>query len=489
MKIDSIRFKISILYMSILGVFLVFFSIYPIYTIRNILHERIERGLFLKAEQISNYINVYTITSEKDPYAAALLYHLFRGEIVHDRKFMTQLWEKETAPLGLENNFYRIRNLKGRVILRSKNLTADAERNFNTLFARSGNTTHFSYMKINGVAFYGINYPVAFSNFNLLNLQLAMPIPYTQSILNNMIFSCMGGIAIILFLGIFVSRYLTRQVLQPVEDVTRTAKDITQKNLNLRIPVKEYDKEIKELVESFNHMIGRLGNSFAYINDFNSSISHEMKTPLAIIKGELELALDAGNTKEENERIMKDVLEEIYKLIKIIKDLLLLAEYEYKLEIFKMGKIDLIQFLKEIFKHSKVLAAEKNINLELLTQNKPLWIKGDATHLRRVFFNLIHNAVKFTPAGGDIKILTKVSGPHVFISIKDTGIGIALEDQARIFEKFYRIRPVEKEAIEGNGLGLSMARAIARAHKGDITFESDVNKGSTFKVSLPILPN
>ena len=125
----------------------------------------------------------------------------------------------------------------------------------------------------------------------------------------------------------------------------------------------------------------------------------------------------------------------------------------------------------------------------MLTQNKPLWIKGDATHLRRIFFNLIHNAVKFTPAGGDIKILTKVSGPHVFISIKDTGIGIALENQARIFEKFYRIRPVDKEAIEGNGLGLSMARAIARAHKGDITFESDANKGSAFKVSLPILPN
>ena len=359
MKIDSIRFKISVLYTSILGVFLVFFSIYPICTIRNILHERIEKGLSLKAEQISNYINVYTITSEKDPYAAALLYHLFRGEIIHDRKFMAQLWEKETAPLGLENNSYRIRNLKGQVILRSKNLTADAERNFNTLFARFGNTTHFSYMKINGVAFYGINYPIRFSNFNSLNLQLAMPIPYTQSILDNMIFSCMGGIAIILFLGIFVARYLTRQVLQPVEDVTRTAKDITQKNLNLRIPVKEYDKEIKELVESFNHMIGRLGNSFAYINDFNSSISHEMKTPLAIIKGELELALDAGNTKEENERVMKDVLEEVYKLIKIIKDLLLLAEYEYKLEIFKMEKIDFIQFLKEIFQHSKVLAAGK----------------------------------------------------------------------------------------------------------------------------------
>ncbi len=488
MKINSIRFKISILYTGILGVFLIFFSIYPIYTIRNILHKQVENTLLIKAKEIDNYIDMYRVTSKKDPHAAALLYHLFRGEIINDIKFMAQLWEKETAPLGLGNDLYRIRNLKGQVILRSRNLTAEAERNFDTLFVRSGNTTHFSYMKINGAAFYGINYPAVFSNLNMLNLQLAMPIPYTQSILDNMIFFFILGIAIILFLGTFVARYLTRQVLQPVEDVTRTAKDITQKNLNLRIPIKEYDKEVKELVESFNHMIGRLGNSFAYINDFNSSISHEMKTPLAIIKGELELALDAGNAKVENERVMKDVLEEVYKLIRIIKDLLLLAEYEYKLEIFKMEKMDLIQFLKEIFQHSKVLAAGENINLELLAQNKFLWIKGDATHLRRVFFNLIHNAVKYTPAGGDIKILTKVSGKYVFIYIKDTGIGIALENKARIFEKFYRIRS-DHEVIEGNGLGLSIDRAIARAHNGDITFESEVNKGSTFKVSLPVLPN
>ena len=488
MKFNSIRFKISVLYTGILGVILVFFSIYPIYTVHKILRERVEEALLIKAKQMDKYIDMYTITSQKDPYAAALLYHLFKGEIIHDKKAMAQLWEKEIAPLGLGNNCYRLRNFKGQVVLRSSNLTAEAERNFETLFAGSGNTTRFSYMKINGASYYGINYPITFSEFNLLNLQLAMPIPYTQRILDNMIFSCMGGIAVILFMGVFVARYLTRQVLQPVEDVARTAREITQKNLNLRIPIKEYDKEIKGLVESFNHMIDRLGSSFDYVNAFNSSVSHEMKTPLAIVKGELELALDADNTKEENQRVMKDVLQEVYKLIKIIKDLLLLAEYEYKLEMFKMGKMDLIQFLKEIFQHSQVLAAEKNINLEFLTRNGSLWIEGDATHLRRVFFNLIHNAVKFTPAGGRIKVLTEVSGAHVVISVKDTGIGIAPENESRIFEKFYRIRQEGQETIEGNGLGLSMARAIARAHKGDITFESEVNKGSTFKVSLPFLP-
>jgi len=166
-----------------------------------------------------------------------------------------------------------------------------------------------------------------------------------------------------------------------------------------------------------------------------------------------------------------------------------LAQFEYKLEIFKMEKMDLTPFLKDIYQHSKVLAAEKNINLELSTKDDPLWMEGDATHLRRVFFNLIHNAVKFTPAGGGIQIITEVVGQQVFISIKDTGIGIPQEYQDKVFDKFYRIRAAEQQPMEGNGLGLSMARAIARAHKGDITFESEVDKGSVFKVNLPILLN
>jgi len=152
-----------------------------------------------------------------------------------------------------------------------------------------------------------------------------------------------------------------------------------------------------------------------------------------------------------------------------------------------MERMDLKEFMEGICQHSKVLAAEKNITLECLTPSQSVWIKGDPTHLRRVFFNLIHNAVKFTPSGGSIRVLTEISPTHVIVSIKDTGIGIAPQDQAKIFEKFYRIRSSSQEEIEGNGFGLSMARAIARAHKGDITFESDISQGSTFKVSLPLL--
>jgi len=487
MKNNSIRFKIGVLYTSILGVILVFFSVYPVYITQNILRKEQEDSLLVKAGQLDNYIEVYTITSQKDQTSAMLLYMLFKGEILGNRKLVAELWERNTKSLGLGKDLYRIRNSKGEEVLRSNNFTSDAEKVFNIKFADFGNKTRFSSMKINGVPYYGINYQIIFAQKNTLNLQLAMPVTYAQKIINDMVFSYICGIMLVLFAGIFIATYLTRRILKPVDDVTRTAREITQKNLNLTIPVEEYDVEFKELVGSFNQMIGRLGKSFAYINDFNSHVSHEMKTPLAIIKGELELALEAGHSKEKNEQIMKNVLDEVYKLIRIIKEMLLIAEYEYKFEIFNMEKMDLIKFLREVFQQTRVLADEKNIHFELLTHQETLWIEADATHLRRVFFNLVHNAVKFTPSGGEIKIRTGSLGKQVFVSVEDTGIGIAPEDQARIFEKFFRVRSSGQGGVEGNGLGLSMARAIVKAHKGDITFESDVHKGSAFKVILPLL--
>jgi signal transduction histidine kinase len=133
-----------------------------------------------------------------------------------------------------------------------------------------------------------------------------------------------------------------------------------------------------------------------------------------------------------------------------------------------------------------VLAQEKGIRLDLSIPEEALWIQGDAVHLRRLFFNLIHNAVKFTPPAGEIKILVEAGEGKVRVSVKDTGEGIAPEDQARIFEKFYRVRRPDQQEPPGTGLGLCLARSIARAHDGDIVFESVLKKGSTFTVILPL---
>jgi signal transduction histidine kinase len=254
----------------------------------------------------------------------------------------------------------------------------------------------------------------------------------------------------------------------------------------MRISYQKLDHEMEELVGSFNRMIERLEKSFSHINEFSSHVAHELKTPLAIIKSELELGLVGENSKDEDKRVMNVALGEVDRLIKTIKDLLLLAKLEYKLNIFKMEEIDIIEFLKEIYQHAKMLADQKGISLGLDLPNDEVFLQVDTTHLRRIFFNILHNAVKFTKERGKISIFAEIRGEQIFISIKDTGIGIPPAEQPRIFEKFFRIRTVDQDDIGGSGLGLSMARTVARSHGGDIVFESVLGKGSTFTVILPI---
>ncbi len=488
MKTRSIRFKTSVLYSSILCVILTGFSLYLFHTVRKILYEETQEDLKVKAGQIEVFLNAYASISPKDNSSASLMNQFLsaNGEGIPGQEIINQLWIQDSRSLGLRKDFFQIMNLKGRVILRSENMTHEAERAFNAHFLANNGRVRFTNLRFNKTAFYGISYPVMFSNRSAFILQLATPLTFIQRILSKLTIFIIGGICAVLSMTFFMGAFLTQRILKSVMEVTRVANNISQKNLNMRIQEQELDQEMEQLVASFNRMIERLEQSFTHVNEFSSHVAHELKTPLAIIKNELELALNMGNSKEEYERVTTVTLQEIDRLIKTIKDLLLLAKFEYKLNIFKMEEMDLTKFLKDLYQHCKILAVEKNISFELAIPDRPILIQGDIVHLRRVFFNLIHNAIKFTPPNGEIKIISEVHERQIFVSVKDTGIGIALADQARIFEKFYRIRRIDQEDSGGNGLGLCMARAIARNHGGDINFKSDANKGSIFTVILPV---
>lgn len=490
MKTRSIRFKTSVFYSSILCVILVCFSFYIFHMVQKIDYEEVGEDLKVKAQQIEVFLNAYASISLKDNSATSRIKQFLfsNGEGVSPKEIINQLW-KDSQSLGLRKDFYRILSPKGLAILRSENMTDEVEVVFNAQFLSHNDTIHFTKLQFKGSSFYAINYPFKFSNNNVFVIQLATPLTSIQRILSKLEFFIIGGIVTILLITLFMGTFLTRRILRSVTDVTMAANKISQKNLNMRIPKQKLDHEMEELIDSFNGMIERLERSFTHVNEFSSHVAHELKTPLAIIKNELELALNVENSKEENQRVMTVVLKEVDRLIKVIKDLLLLAKFEYNLNVFKMEEMDLTAFIKDVYQHCKVLAAEKGINLKLMISEQPVRIKGDAVHLRRIFFNLVHNAVKFTPPNGDICILSETHDNKHFISVKDTGIGIAPTDQTRIFERFYRIRHVDQEDTGGNGLGLCMARTIARTHGGDITFKSEINKGSTFTVFLPISPD
>ena len=287
----------------------------------------------------------------------------------------------------------------------------------------------------------------------------------------------------ILFLTNFVGRVHASRILKPVHEITQMANKITHQDLSSRIKAKSFDKEMGSLIESLNEMIARLEKSFNHIEEFSHHVAHELKTPLTIIKGEADLLLRKERSKHEYQQALRITLEESERVLKIIENLLLLAKLDYQPELFKFESFDFIEFFSEICEQCRILAAQKSIGITMRTQGckPPVMIKADNLHLRRLFFNIFDNAIKFTPPSGSIDIRITPYQDKIMASITDSGPGIAQEHLNKIFDKFYRA----DNNKAGNGLGLNIAWSIAKLHGGEIFVESKPGHGTTFKIILP----
>jgi len=290
------------------------------------------------------------------------------------------------------------------------------------------------------------------------------------------------AIPVIMVLIFFIGQLMATRILNPIRKLTKMAKRITTEDLGERIESEYYYREMNSLVDAFNEMISRLEKSFHHIEEFGAHVAHELKTPLTVIKGESELALMKVRSAPEYERALKINLEECERMLKIIEDLLLLARMDYQPGIFEFKIIDITAFMEEIFQQTAILSAKKKITLKLNNSPKKYLIRADPIHLRRLFLNLIDNAIKFTPEKGIIQLSVSTAAGHVNVAVKDSGMGIPQHEIQKVFERFYRINP----QAQGSGLGLNIALTIARIHQGDIRIKSVPQKGSTFIVILPL---
>jgi two-component system phosphate regulon sensor histidine kinase PhoR len=179
-------------------------------------------------------------------------------------------------------------------------------------------------------------------------------------------------------------------------------------------------------------------------------------------------------------------LEEVQRMLKVVEDLLLLGKLDYQPEAFKFERLDFVEFMREVYEQARKMAEPKNIDVKLVMSDKPLFIMATKLHLRRLFINLISNAVKFTPEKGRVDIVVKQVYKRVAISVADTGMGIRNEDIPKIFDRFFHMDRREKDVESGSGLGLSIAQSIVKIHRGDIRVESFSGAGSTFTVRLPM---
>ncbi len=488
MQFNSIRFKTSILFTLILCVILTVYSSVLYYTTHRILYHDINEDLKVKAEEISSIMNAYMQLKEIERNPIGYFSEIISSERVgvNKRAIIDELWHKQVKTLNLKNDYIHIANAKNQSIITSENFKPGIEESFKKSITANFKNTVYADFKINNSEYRAINLPVTFNQKPFIVIQVATSLAPAKHVLNGLGIFMIVSVFLILLLTSFIGVFFVKRILKPVKNITDIANSISHKDLHVRIERKHLDQEMTYLIDSLNTMLERLEKSFTHISEFSSHVAHELKTPLAIVRGEIELALQEARDPEEYKRVLEVSLGEVNRLIKVIKDLLLLAKLDYRPDIFKFERLNIEQFLEEIYEHSKILANEKGIKVQLDSQVKDVYVQGDKVHLRRLFLNLIHNAVKFTPAKGQIFLAVKSHNKNVIASVQDTGIGISEDDLKKIFTKFFRVNKDESNVELGNGLGLSIAQSIAKAHGGEITVISEISHGSTFTVILPI---
>ncbi len=277
---------------------------------------------------------------------------------------------------------------------------------------------------------------------------------------------------------------LARRALKPVDRMTKAARRISGEHLDERLKETGSGDELDRLARTLNDMLSRLDDAFHQMRQFSADASHELQTPLTILKGEMEVALRSPRSPEEYQRVLKSGLEEIDRISHLVEGLLLLARADAGVLRLDLGPVELKELLREIHEQVKVLADDRFISFRL-SSPETVSVRGDREHLRRLLLNLVDNAIKYTPAGGSVTLSLHSEKDWVSLRISDTGIGLSIDEQQRIFSRFHRATETRSRDEKGVGLGLSIARSIAEAHGGGIQVESAPGQGSIFTVLLP----
>jgi heavy metal sensor kinase len=275
------------------------------------------------------------------------------------------------------------------------------------------------------------------------------------------------------------------RVLEPISQMAQRAEQITTERLHDRLPVENND-ELGHLAGVFNQMLSRIEQSFEQLRRFTADASHELRTPLASMRSVGEIGLHKDASPEEYRDIIGSMLEEVNRLTNLVDSLLTLSRADsgqipLEFEIFPVADI-----MREAANLLDVLIEEKQLRFHF-EADKNAFVRGDRMILRQAAVNILHNAVKFTPAGGSISARVCCEGSRIVMSVSDNGPGIPTEHLAKVFDRFYRVDPARAGENKGAGLGLSIAQWAARAHDGEIGLSPVPGGGCTFWIRLPLV--
>jgi signal transduction histidine kinase len=235
-----------------------------------------------------------------------------------------------------------------------------------------------------------------------------------------------------------------------------------------------------------NEMLGRIEHAFIRVTQFTADASHELRTPIALIRAEAEIALRRSRGDAEYREALRHILLEAERTTGLIEELLSLARADSGREALRITSVDLSAMVRGVSEHWRELMATRDLTFTCQETGEAIAVLGDRNALQRLLTVLLDNAAKYTPAPGTVELLLETTNSSAVIRVRDSGIGIALEDQPKIFERFYRVDKARSRASRGAGIGLAIAQWIVQQHRGSITVQSSPGKGSTFVVELPL---
>ncbi len=484
--IKSVRLRITLWYAAALAVTLTLFSLLVYNSLRNSLNDNIDQLLAYRGEGVADALEAY-LETERIEVGRASGSAAKGGAFYKIAPDLVRLHAEDPRQAAVD---LRILDASGRELESSGGQLAPELPERSRRDALRGNAAYDT-IRIPGdngqeVTFRSYSTPASGPRGAVYIVQAYRPTYYTQFALRNLRLMMALLVPLIVLLTGAFGMFFAHVALRPVADMARAMRQITAENLSLRLTPPRSRDEIRELADLFNAMLGRLEGSFLSERRLIQDVSHELKTPLTILKGELEVALKKARTAGEYAAVLQSNLEETEKLSRLVEDLLTLARFDNREVRLERSRVDLEALLRGAADRLKGLAEKAGVGIEVSAARPAPAAEGDAAQLGRLFLNLLENAVKYSRPGGKVRAEVLAGDGEAAVRISDEGQGIPAADLPHIFERFYRADSSRSSA--GFGLGLAIAKSIAEAHGAALKAESAPGRGSSFTIVFPQLP-
>ncbi len=461
MRRTSIRFRLTVWYSAILALALVTFGALSWLTIRHILFKTVDDTLADRVEGVRRFM---------EHQIGALSVEEIRDEF------------KEHSVLGPGGDLFQVCDAQGVWLYRSVPLeNGDVPIPLPSTLSAVG--------QAGGRVVGGVELRFLARRVEVLGkpyaVQVAAPMGELKDGLAGFGWALVVLTPLVLLVAALGGSWMSKRALRPIDRIIESARSIGEQSLAQRLPVPATGDELQRLPETLNQMLARIESAFRRVVEFTADASHELRTPVALIRTTAELALRKTREGAEYRQALEEVHSESLRTTDLIENLLTLARADAGKAALDQREIDLVPIVREASLQAEKLAHAKNIAFRAELPGAPLCTVGDAGALRRLLLIVIDNAVKYTKEGQVTVRLTGNNGVSQ-VQVSDTGVGIAAGDLPRIFERFYRADKSRSRELGGAGLGLAIAKWIVEAHRGSIEAQSQPHQGSTFLITLPL---